>query len=89
MKNIYQRLNRLLYATTLTLFLTHPFNIIYYFLKGESFFLLIGGESFFFSFNSKLLPFSESTIALSALLIFPSYLLIRWVLTGRFTIRPS
>ncbi|MBT7815012.1 MAG: hypothetical protein HN761_04405 [Gammaproteobacteria bacterium] len=89
MKNIYQRLNRLLYATTLILFLTHPFNIIYYFLKGESFFLLIGGESSFFSFNSKLLPFSESTIALSALLIFPSYLLIRWVLTGRFTIRPS
>jgi hypothetical protein len=89
MKNIYQRLNRLLYATTLMLFLTHPFNIIYYFLKGESFFLLIGGESSFLSFNSKLLPFSESTIALSALLIFPCYLLIRWVLTGRFTIRPS
>jgi hypothetical protein len=89
MKNVYQRLNRLLYATTLILFLTHPFNIIYFFLKGESFFLLIGGDSSFLSFNSKLLPFSESTIALSALLIFPCYLLIRWVLTGRFTIRPS
>ena len=88
MNKIYQRLNRMLYSITLILFLTHPFNIIYFFLKGESFFLLIGGESFF-SFNSKLLPFSESTIALSALLIFPSYLLIRWIFTGRFTIKPS
>ena len=88
MRNIYQTLNRLMYTLTLILFLAHPFNIIYFFLKGESFFLLIGGKSFF-SFDSKLLPYSESTIALSALLIFPSYLLIRWVITGRFTIRPS
>jgi len=79
MYNIYQRLNRLLYAITLILFLIHPFNIIYFFIKGKS----------FFSFISKLLPYNESTVALAALLIFPSYLLIRWVFTGRFTIKPS
>ena len=78
MHNIYQRLNRLLYAITLMLFLIHPFNIVYYFVKGKSFFI----------FLSKLLPYNDSTVALAALLIFPSYLLIRWVLTGRFTIKP-
>ncbi len=78
MHNIYQRLNRLLYAITLMLFLIHPFNIVYYFIKGKSFFI----------FLSKLLPYNDSTVALAALLIFPSYLLIRWVLTGRFTIKP-
>ena len=79
MHNIYQRLNRLLYALTLILFLIHPFNIIYFFIKGKS----------FFSYIAKLLPYNESTVALAALLIFPIYLIIRWVLTGRFTIRPA
>ena len=79
MHSFFQRLNRLLYAITLMLFLIHPFNIIYFFIKGKH----------FFGFISKFFPYNESTIALAALLIFPSYLLIRWVLTGRFTIRPS
>ncbi len=79
MHSIYQRLNRLMYAITLMLFLIHPFNIIYFFIKDKSIFTFIG----------KLLPYDKSEIALAALLIFPSYLLIRWVFTGRFTIRPS
>jgi hypothetical protein len=79
MHNIFQRLNRLLYAITLILFLLHPFNIIYYFIKGKSFFIYV----------SKLLPYDDSTIALAVLLIFPLYLLFRWVLTGRFTIKPA
>ena len=79
MHSIYQRLNRLLYALTLILFLIHPFNIIYFFIKGKS----------FFSYIAKLLPYNESAVALAALLIFPLYLIIRWVLTGRFTIRPA
>ena len=39
--------------------------------------------------QAKELPYNESTVALAALLIFPLYLIIRWVLTGRFTIRPA
>ena len=78
MHNIYQRFNRLLYAITLMLFLIHPLNIIYYFIKGKSLFI----------FFSNLLPYDQRTVALAALLIFPFYLLIRWVLTGRFTIKP-
>ncbi len=79
MYSAYQRLNRLLYTITLILFLIHPFNIIYFFIKGKSFFGLI----------SKFFPYNESTVAFAALLIFPSYILIRWVITGRFTIKPA
>jgi len=79
MYSFYQRLNRLFYAITLILFLIHPFNIIYFFIKGKS----------FFGFISKFFPYNESTVALAALLIFPCYLLIRWVITGRFTIKPA
>ena len=79
MHSMYQRLNRLLYATTLLIFLIYPFHIIYFFITKKSFFGLI----------SKLLPYNDSTVALAALLIFPSYLLIRWVFTGRFTIKPA
>ena len=79
MHNIYQRLNRLMYVLTLLLFLIHPLNMIYYVYEGYSLFWPL----------SKFLPYSKNEIALASLLIFPSYLIIRWVFTGKFTIKPA
>jgi len=36
-----------------------------------------------------ILPYSKNEIALVSLLIFPAYLILRWILTGRFTIKPA
>jgi hypothetical protein len=79
MHNIYQRLNRLMYVITLVLFLIHPLNMVYYVYEGHSLFWPL----------SKLLPYSKNEIALVSLLIFPAYLILRWILTGRFTIKPA
>lgn len=79
MHSISQRLNRLMYVLTLMLFLIHPANMVYYVYEGHSLFWPL----------SKLLPYNKGEIALASLLIFPLYLILRWVLTGRFTIKPS
>mgnify|MGYP001297611932 CR=1 FL=1 len=79
MQSISQRLNRLMYVLTLLLFLIHPLNMVCYVYEGHSLFWPL----------SKLLPYSKGDIALASLLIFPAYLILRWVLTGRFTIKPN
>ncbi len=79
MNSVFQKLNRFMYAITLLLFLIHPLNMIYYVYEGHSVFWPL----------SKLLPYSKNEIALVSLLIFPSYLILRWIITGRFTIKPA
>jgi hypothetical protein len=53
--------------------------MVYYVYEGHSLFWPL----------SKLLPYSKNEIALVSLLIFPAYLILRWILTGRFTIKPA
>jgi hypothetical protein len=53
--------------------------MVYYVYEGHSLFWPL----------SKLLPYSKNEIALASLLIFPLYLILRWIITGRFTIKPA
>ena len=79
MNNFFQRFNRFMYVLTLLLFLIHPLNMVYYVYEGHSLFWPL----------SKLLPYSKNEIALASLLIFPLYLILRWIITGKFTIKPA
>jgi len=79
MSGFYQKINRLLYAITLMLFLLHPLNIVYVYMKGRSFFGILANY----------IDYNHKTIALAALVIFPLYILLRWVLTGNFSFKPN
>ncbi len=79
MAGISQQINRFLYAITLLFFLMHPINIIYIYIKGRSLFKLLAMYT----------DISSNTLSMAALLTFPTYIILRWIMTGRFSFKAS